>query len=90
MKNAILEQHIRLAQQARESGNLVKKYEPQGYGQTRFAKTKAHIIFLMGGNDSGKTFSALMKVAHHIIPAKDINGNYTGYTIHPPEDKGSP
>jgi len=81
--NRFLEQHINIAAKERKEGGLVRKFMPQGVGQTAFMESLKYIIFLMGGNDSGKTFCGMMKAAHHIIPAKDIQGNYTGYTIHP-------
>lgn len=74
---------LAMGKQMLESGALVAEFQPQGPGQTDFVESQKHIIFLMGGNDSGKTFCGMMKVAHHIIPEKDINGNYTGFTIHP-------
>lgn len=78
-----IESFVALADNELEGGGLVRNFQPRGEGQIRFAKTQKYIIFLMGGNDSGKTFCGMMKAAHHIIPEKDIHGNYTGFTIHP-------
>ena len=58
-------------------------FRPNPGGQERFNKTQARVIILSGGNSSGKTYTGLMKCAHHIIPEKDTEGNNTGFTIHP-------
>lgn len=61
----------------------VTDFQPNPGGQERFIQSQAHEIIAMGANSSGKTFCSLIKCAHHLIPERDIEGNATGFTIHP-------
>ena len=61
----------------------VSQFVPNDGGQQRFIETLAHEIIFAGANSCGKTYSGLIKCAHHILPEKDVDGKNTGFTIHP-------
>lgn len=66
-----------------DKGTVLESFEPNENGQDLIFLSKAHEMFVLGGNSSGKSWCGIINCAYHIIPEKDIFGKVTGKTIHP-------
>ena len=52
--------------------------------QDEFHKSQAFMRIILGANSSGKSFCGLgAEVAYHVVEDIDIEGNSTGYAVHP-------
>ena len=70
--------------QAQAQFGVLDYFTPNPGGQVAFNQSQANEILLFGGNNSGKTYTGIVKCGHHIIPEKDRKtGKPTGFTIHP-------
>lgn len=66
-----------------KTGDLIRHFKPNAGGQERIFRSKAHIKYLFGANNCGKTYCGLIWDGYHLIPESDKYGKLTGYTINP-------
>jgi hypothetical protein len=62
---------------------VLDTFQPNAGGQDRLFRTKAHEVIALGGNSSGKTFCLMVKAGFKVVPAYDMYGKKTEYTIDP-------
>ena len=82
MPGSLLEHRAKL-EAGLAAGELLLGYEPNPGGQELLDRSQKHEIIFSGANDAGKTYSGLRMLACHLVAEKDINGDRTGFTIHP-------
>lgn len=66
-----------------DQGTALESFVANPNGQDLIFTSKAHEMFVLGGNSSGKSYCGIVLGAYHTLPEKDIFGKMTGKTIHP-------
>ena len=66
-----------------KTGDLIRHFKPNVGGQEEIFRSNAHVKYLFGANNCGKTYGGLIWDGYQLIPESDKYGNLTGYTINP-------